>query len=100
MVDVLIAYLAVGCFFLMIELITSTFFGLSLAIASFVLAGYVWLSGDQSFTAIQLVLYVLISTILLALFPRILKKADHTPEYPIGVKAFVGKDFTVKTTPR
>lgn len=100
MIDILIAYLAIGCFFLMIELITSAFFGLSLALAAFILAVYVWLSGDQNFNLIQAVLYVITSTILIAIFPKIFKKVDHTPEYPIGVKAFIGKDFTIKTTPR
>ena len=84
----------------MIELVTTAFFGLALSLSSFILAGYVWYTGEQNFSLIQAVLYFVISIILLVAFPRIFRKTLPTIEYPIGVKAFIGQKFHIHLTPR
>ena len=67
----------------MIELVATAFFGLALALASFILAGYVWYTGERNFTLIQAILYFVISIILLVTFPKVLRKSLPTIEYPI-----------------
>ena len=61
----------------MIELVTTAFFGLALSLSSFILAGYVWYTGEQNFSLIQAVLYFVISIILLVTFPRIFRKTHR-----------------------
>ena len=100
MTDVLIAYLAIWCVFLMIELVTTAFFGLALSLSSFILAGYVSYTGELNFTLIQAILYFVISIILLITFPKFLRKSLPTIEYPIWVKAFIGQTFHIHLTPR
>ena len=80
----------------MIELVTTAFFGLALSLSSFILAGYVWYTGELNFTLIQAILYFVISIT----FPRLLRKSLPTIEYPIGVKAFIGQTFHIHLTPR
>ncbi len=52
----------VGIIFLIVEILTFTFYWLSLAIASFVVASMVYLNWDTSFTIVQALLFVFIAT--------------------------------------
>lgn len=56
-------YLASGVFFLLIEMLTATFYGLVISVASAVLAVYVYVTGDTTVTILQGIIFVIVSTI-------------------------------------
>lgn len=51
-----------GIMFLIVEILTFTFYWLSLAIASFVVASMVYLNSDKNFTIMQALVFVIIAT--------------------------------------
>ncbi|EKD30460.1 MAG: hypothetical protein ACD_78C00050G0001, partial [uncultured bacterium (gcode 4)] len=63
-------YLASGVFFLLIEMLTATFYGLSVSVACFVLALYVYLTGDANMTVIQGLILVIISALFAYFLPK------------------------------
>ena len=46
-------WIGLGVFFLILESLTATFYGLALALASTFVALYVWIVGDTSITLMQ-----------------------------------------------
>ena len=46
-------WIGLGVFFLILESLTATFYGLALALASTFVALYVWIVGDTSITLVQ-----------------------------------------------
>jgi membrane protein implicated in regulation of membrane protease activity len=61
MSSLLIFWLAVGIGFLIIEIITVTFYGLALSIAGFVVAGFVWYTNATEISLIQGILFAIVS---------------------------------------
>ncbi len=53
MSSLLYFWLGAGIIFLIVEMITATFYGLSLALAAFAVAGYVYLTHDIALSLIQ-----------------------------------------------
>lgn len=63
-------WLASGVFFLLIEILTVTFYGLSISIASFVLAAYVYFTGDADVTIAQGFILAIVSGVFAYFFPK------------------------------
>lgn len=87
-------YLASGVFFLLIEMLTATFYGLSVGIACFILALYVSMTGDTTVTIAQGVILVVISGVLAYFLPKYLK--PNTPDFKSGLDAHIGQSFRLE----
>ncbi len=74
--QMLILWLSAGVFFFIIEMFTGTLYGLSLSLAGFLLAGYVWFTGENSFTLIQAIVLALSSGIFSYFFPKWFAEKD------------------------
>ncbi|MDD5213841.1 MAG: hypothetical protein PHG82_05435 [Candidatus Gracilibacteria bacterium] len=77
-----------GILFLIIEILTFTFYGLSLALASFLLACMVYLNGDSSFTIVQGLIFVFLSGIFAILFTKYLR--PKTKAKSVGLDVYIG----------
>lgn len=87
-------YLASGVFFLLIEMLTATFYGLSVGMACFVLAVYVYFTGDATMTVMQGVLFAIISVIFAYFLPKWLK--PHSEALKSGLDAHIGQSFRLE----
>lgn len=76
----LLFWIGFGIIFLIIEILTTTFYGFALAIASFVVAGYVGLNNIQEIDIIQGVIFVVVGLIASFWFSKISKNALHTKD--------------------
>lgn len=84
-------YLASGVFFLLIEMLTATFYGLSVSISFFVLAFYVYMTGDREMTVVHGMVLVVVSALLAYFLPKWLK--PHTEAFKSGLDAHIGQSF-------
>lgn len=91
MSNLLFIYLASGVFFLLIEMLTATFYGLSVSITCFVLAIYIYITGDATLTIAQGIILVVISGTFAYLLPKYLK--PNTPDFKSGLDAHIGQKF-------
>lgn len=87
-------YLASGVFFLLIEMLTATFYGLSISASCFILAIYVYFSGDITMTILQGIILVIISAILAYFLPKLLQ--SNSPDFKSGLDAHIGKTFRLE----
>lgn len=87
-------YLASGVFFLLIEMLTATFYGLAVSVASFILAMYVFVTGDITVTVIQWVIFVIFSGFFAYTLPKWLQ--PNTEALKSGLDAHVGKAFRLE----
>lgn len=91
---ILYIWLAVAIAFLIIEILTATFYGLAIALAASIVALYVYLVGDTDFTIIQWIILVIASIIFAYLLPKVL--SSNTPDVPQGFDRYIGEKRTVK----
>lgn len=75
-------------------MITATFYGLSIAIAAFVLAVYVWITGDTSLDLIQGTIFAVVTFVAAYLLPKLL--ISQTPDVPQGIDRYFGEKRKVK----
>ena len=87
-------YLASGVFFLLIEMLTATFYGLSVSVACFILALYVYMTGDINITVIQGVLFAIISGVFAYFLPKWL--TPNTTSLKSGLDAYIGHSFRLE----
>ncbi|MDD2916805.1 MAG: hypothetical protein PHH70_03095 [Candidatus Gracilibacteria bacterium] len=87
-------YLASGVFFLLIEMLTATFYGLSVSVACFALALYVYMTGDTNITVIQGILLVVVSGLFAYFLPKWLK--PNTEALKSGLDAHIGQSFRLE----
>lgn len=87
-------YLASGVFFLLIEMLTATFYGLSVSVACFVLAVYIYLTGDANMTVIQGLILVMISGVSAYFLPKWL--TPHSKPLKSGLDAHIGQSFRLE----
>jgi len=87
-------YLASGVFFLLIEMLTATFYGLAISVASFILAVYVFVTGDVNVTVLQGIIFVIVSAISAYFLPKWLQPDTETLKS--GLDAHVGKSFRLE----
>lgn len=87
-------YLASGVFFFLIEILTATFYGLSLSIACFILAVYVYITGDTVMTVTHGILLVIISTAFAYFLPKWFMANTVTAK--LGLDVHIGKTFRLE----
>lgn len=87
-------YLASGIFFILIEMLTATFYGLSVSLACFVLALYVYITGDANMTIVQGIIFALVSAVSAYFFPKWL--TPNTPPFKSGLDAHIGQSFRLE----
>lgn len=75
MSSLLIFWISVGIGFLIIEMITVTFYGLAISTAAFITGLYVWYTGIQEVTILQWVIFAVVSFLSSYFFPKILMPA-------------------------
>lgn len=76
MTSLVLFWIAVGIGFLIIEMITVTFYGLAISLAGFVTALYVWYMGLTEVTIAQGVVFALVTLLASYYLPRILTSAS------------------------
>ena len=94
MSDLFYAYLASGVLFLIIEMFSATFYGLSVSIACFILALYVYVTGDASINVLQWFLLACISGVFAYAFPRLMK--TKAKDLKSGLSAHIGGIFRLE----
>ena len=81
----------------MIEMFTGTLYGLSISLAGFVLAIYVFLTGEVHVGIVQATILVLISGVACWYFPKWF--APKNGGLKTGLDRSIGEVFTLKTAP-
>lgn len=87
-------YLASGVFFLLIEMLTATFYGLSVGVSFFVLALYVYITGDTEMTVVQGIILVVVSALLAYFLPKWI--SPHAEAFKSGLDAHIGQSFRLE----
>ena len=80
--------------FLIIEVLTATFYGLALSLSSAIVALYVWTSHESDITILQGVVFVVASIALSFLLPRYLKPTGLGK--PQGMDRYIGETRKLK----
>ncbi len=87
-------WLALGILFIIVELATATFYGLSLALAAGITAIYVFFMGETSFTLIQGLIFVLASALFAYYLPKVL--ISSSPDVPQWGDKYITEKRTAK----
>lgn len=101
--DIWLFWIGIGIAFLIVELLTATFYGFSLAIASFCVAIYAYVCGVQNIDSIQALIFLIISVICSIFLPKLLTNSikENVVQWldvHIGTKHRIkqsGEDFIV-----
>ena len=103
MTSLLVFWISLGIGFLIIEMITVTFYGLALSVASFAVALYVWYTGVNVVDIFQGSIFAIVSLLTSFFFPKWLTPSGEEKiqglDVYIGEKhkvRKVGEDFKVK----
>lgn len=91
---ILYFWIAAAIVFLIIEMMTATFYGLSLALASAIVAWVVYMLSDTSFTILQAGVFALASAVFAFILPRFLSSRE--PDIPQGSDRYIGEKRVVK----
>lgn len=94
MSSLLIFWIVVGIGFLIIEMITVTFYGLAISLAGFVTALYVYLTGATEPSIVQGIIFAVTSFVASIFFPRFLM--DQVADKAQGLDAYFGETRKVK----
>lgn len=94
MSSLLIFWIAVGIGFLIVEMITVTFYGLAISLAGFVVAGFVWYMGSTEIAIIQGVIFAIVSFFASFFLPRIL--TSQVEEKAQWLDSYLGETRKVK----
>jgi membrane protein implicated in regulation of membrane protease activity len=92
--DFMYTWLALAVIFIILELLTATFYGLSLALASIVTGIYVYFSWETLMTLNQWIIFVIASAIFAYFLPKYL--VSDTPDMPQGVDQYIGEKRNIK----
>ncbi len=92
--SILYFWIATAIIFLIIEMLTSTFYGLSLAIASAIVASMVYTFSDNSFTILQGAVFATASLLFALILPRLLTSSE--PDVPQGSDRYIGEKRSVR----
>lgn len=92
----LLFWIGAGIVFLIIELVTSAFYGFSLAIAAFVVAAYVFFTHPTAFDAIQWIIFVVIAMLCSYFLPKWLSPKNELLDKPQGLDMYIGEHHRVK----
>ena len=102
MTSLFLFWIGVGIGFLIIEMITVTFYGLSISLASFVTALYVWYTGILDVNIVQGIIFVLVTLVTSYFLPKLLtpkgeQKAQGLDTYFGEIRHVkkVGEDYKI-----
>lgn len=91
---ILYFWIAAAIVFLIIEMLTATFYGLSLALASAIVAGVVYTLWDTSPTILQGGVFAVASVLFALVLPRLLISQEK--DMPQGADRYIGEKRSVK----
>lgn len=94
MSSLLIFWIAVGIGFLIIEIITVTFYGLALSLAGFVVAGFVWYTDSTEIAITQGIIFAIVSFFASYYLPGLLTPKGE--EKHQGLDIYLGEKRKVK----
>ncbi len=80
---------AVGVIFLLVEVASSTFYGLAVSLAAFATAGFVAAAGSKQWTIPQFAVFFVASVVLCVALPRLLAHKKGTRA--VGIEAAAGR---------
>lgn len=92
--DLMYIWITIGIIFIIIEMFTVTLFWLSMWIASFVIALYVYYFDIKSFEVIQMVIFATISTLLIFSFPKLFQSSRWWSK--TWIEVYIGNTYTLK----
>lgn len=92
--ELLYGWLAITALFLIVEIISSTFYGLSISFAAGVTAIYVLISHDVKLTLVQWIIFVVASGIFAYVLPKML--ISKAPDIPQGGDKYVWEKRTAR----
>lgn len=92
--SILLFWIGAVVLFLIMEMLTATFYGLSLALASTIVATYVYFMGEAVFSITQWLIFVLASLLFAYILPKVL--VSNTPDVPQWVDKYLGQVRSVK----
>lgn len=100
MSEILTLAISAGIFFFILELFTGTFYGLSLSIASFAVALYIYLSGSTDTYIIQAGIFLVTAALCTFFAPKIFARFFPDTEEIIMKNNYldehIGKTFPIK----
>lgn len=92
--NVLVIWICAGMVLLVAEALTTAFYALAMAVAAFVVAIYVAVSGEAGFSVAQGAIFALGSVLFAIFFPRWFQRS--VPDKKQGMDLYVGKNYTLK----
>lgn len=92
--DILYFWIAGALVFLVIEMITVTFYGLALSLSAGIVALYIFYFWEREFTIFQGLIFAVMSLMFAYALPKIL--STSTPDTPQGFDRYIGEKRTVK----
>ena len=87
MSDILLFWMGLTIGFIILELLTATFYGLSLAFASVIVWFYIFLSQDIQFEIIHAVIFAIGSALFAYFLPNMLH--SRSPDTPQGSDRYI-----------
>ena len=94
MTSLVLFWLAVGIGFLIIEMVSVTFYGLSISLAGFITALFVWYMGYTDVTISQGIVFAAVTLVASYYLPRIL--TSQASEHLQGLDTYLGETRKVK----
>ncbi|MBB1554277.1 NfeD family protein [Candidatus Gracilibacteria bacterium] len=90
-------WIGFGIVFLIVELITATFYGFSLAIAAFVVAIYVAVTGASNVDIVQGAIFAITALVTCYFFPKFFASSpESSDEKPQGLDMYIGERRRVR----
>lgn len=85
----ILLWIAIAIFFLIIEMVTSTFYGLSLALSAAIVAMVTYILQEPTITILQGGVFAIASLIFALVIPKLL--ISHEPITPQGADKYIGQ---------
>jgi len=92
--DLIYIWLAAWIVFIIIEMMTVTLYWLSMSIAAFIVAFYVYFTKAQSADIKQITIFAIVSTLLIFIFPKFFHLSKWSAK--IWIEAYVWKVYKLK----
>jgi membrane protein implicated in regulation of membrane protease activity len=86
-------WISLGVLFILIEIMTGTFYGLAVALGAFVVGILVWFFGWIDFDVLQATIFAILSGVFSYFFPRIFR--SRKPTVALGMDRYIGKTYTI-----
>ena len=87
--SLLLLWIGSGIVFLIIEIVTSTFYGLALAVAAFAVAAFLGVFPEENLSIVQGIIFVAVSLTASYLLPKYLSPKEK--EKPQGLDIYLGE---------